>query len=228
MSNAAVNSIASTTTSDFFAKTHHSSEGSSDEGFSLENRPAHLVVPHGISPVLQEVRVLVFPWIWSHRRTQPIQLDAVSPTLRGSGLKSLNGVGFFSNPMACEACQKPVFEDPRLPAFRFTVLCKCPHYRPDDPDAYPESTTSMRNKAIGKLAPLNYPIVQGAVVLVKHPRLANNEALNLDCPIVDVLDSDLPVADIIVGRWARQLAHDPANRIFFQHPRMREPVPAQP
>ncbi|KAJ7058611.1 hypothetical protein C8F01DRAFT_1255758 [Mycena amicta] len=207
MSNQAANSLASTTTSEFFAQSRPSSDDSSrsgEEGFALDNRPIHLVFAWNI------------PGSAGGPSPRPVQLDAVSATLHGSGLKALDGVGFVCNPMACDACKKPVFHPPSLPEFAFTVLCECPHF---DSDNYPDLAISMRNKAIGKIAPLNYPVVQGAVVVVKHPRLPNNAALNLDLPLVDIVASDLPVADIIVGRWARDLAHNPDSCIFLLHPR---------
>ncbi|KAJ7059016.1 hypothetical protein C8F01DRAFT_1255427 [Mycena amicta] len=80
----------------------------------------------------------------------------------------------------------------------------------------------MRNKAIARLLPLNAPVVQGAVVIVKHPRVPNG-ALNIDCAIANLLDSDLPICDLIVAQWAREFAQNPANRIFFQHPLTRGP-----
>ncbi|KAJ7055435.1 hypothetical protein C8F01DRAFT_1258610 [Mycena amicta] len=232
MSTQAAHSDASTTTSDFFAGSYDSSasggEDSSAKGSPRDTRPMGLLVPRGLSPVLKEVNIAVYPWIWSHRQLTPVGLDTISPTLRGSGTRSLDHLGFICNPLACDVCSKPFFVHPRLPDFMFTVLCECPHFghiAADRPDAYPQ--TSMRNKAISRLVPLNAPVVQGAVIIVKHPRVANG-ALNIDCAIANLLVSDLPICDLIVVRWAREFAQDPANQIFFKHPLTRGPSATGP
>ncbi|KAJ7059030.1 hypothetical protein C8F01DRAFT_1232559 [Mycena amicta] len=96
MSNQAAHSDASTTTSEFFAGSYDSSASSSEEsgekGSPRDIRPVGLLVPRGLSPVLKEVNVAVYPWIWSHRQLAAVAMDTISPTLRGSGVASLDHI----------------------------------------------------------------------------------------------------------------------------------------
>ncbi|KAJ7053999.1 hypothetical protein C8F01DRAFT_1260217 [Mycena amicta] len=226
---------ASTTTSEYWERERESSGSSSDEGSTSSereppvNRPAYLI-PRGTSPVSTEVHIALFPWFLAAPSRHPVALDTVSPTLRGSAVRSITDL-FVCHPCACDACPKPAFWHPHLPDSIFTVLLECPHFHhvaADYPERYPgPEVLSMRNRAIDRLLPYKSPVPQGTVVVVKH-QVQPKSALNIDRVIEDITQSELSVVSLIVHRWASNLPRDPANVHLFQDPRTRGPCAVPP
>ncbi|KAJ7059332.1 hypothetical protein C8F01DRAFT_1255030 [Mycena amicta] len=201
---------------------------SDDESLSLPvdpprvNCPAYLM-PRGVSPSSKAVHVIHFPWIVSGWHRYKVDLDTISPTLRGSAVTSISGI-FVCHPGECDACKKPAFVDPLLPQSMFSILVECPHF-PHVPDEYPErypgpEVSSMCNKAIARILPLNSPVPQGSVVVVKHQVDPHSCALNVDLVIEDITASDIPVICRIVARWARNLLTT-EDRVLLEDPRRR-------
>ncbi|KAJ7051255.1 hypothetical protein C8F01DRAFT_1263280 [Mycena amicta] len=205
---------ASTTTSEYWERERESSGSSSDEGSTSSereppvNRPAYLI-PRGASPVSTEVHIALFPWFLAAPSRHPVALDTVSPTLRGSAVRSITDL-FVCHPCACDACPKPAFWHPHLPDSIFTVLLECPHFHHVAAD-YPE----------------RYPGPEGTVVVFKH-QVQPKSALNIDRVIEDITQSELSVVSLIVHRWASNLPRDPANVHLFQDPRTRGPCAVPP